>query len=58
MPETDWDPGALRVTPHEATRDERRRFEEMGDITLDEVFHFHSALHDHALHRILKDADR
>jgi hypothetical protein len=58
MPEAEWDPGALRATPHEATRDERRRFEEMGEITLDEILNFHSVLHARPLPDLRNDAER
>jgi phage FluMu protein Com len=40
----DWEEGMLRDEFTEATTSERRRFEKLGKITLDEMIKFHRAL--------------
>jgi hypothetical protein len=39
-----WDPSVLKPSAGKAGEVDRRRFEEMGDITAEEVIEFHYAL--------------
>ncbi len=39
-----WDPSVLGASPPRASESDRHRFEEMGEITPEEVIDFHYAL--------------
>jgi len=49
VPEQTWDEAALREVPAEASREERRRFEAMGAITLEEAMDFHFQIENRSL---------
>lgn len=44
MQEESWDPSVLHTPPPKANDADRQRFEDMGDITPEEVIDFHFAL--------------
>jgi hypothetical protein len=52
-----WDDSVLRDIPAEASVDERRRFDKLGRITVDEEIDFHFALDDPEILKALT-ADR
>ncbi len=41
-----WDPSVLQTSRSRIKQADRRRFEEMGEITAEEVIEFHSALNE------------
>jgi DNA-directed RNA polymerase subunit RPC12/RpoP len=53
-----WDDSILRDIPSEVTLDEKRRFDKMGRISVDEEIEFHFALDDpELLRKIIKDGE-